>query len=333
MKIKAGIAGYGKMGKIRAQSIDSHPDIDLLYIFDPNIDSHDRAGVELVASYESLLSKNLDVIFICGYVKNAAEYTSRALDAGRHVFCEKPPSMNLAELKAVQKSLEDSRKILKYGFNHRYHYSVLEAKKMIESGEIGNILYMRGVYGKAGSLDFEKNWRNYKDFAGGGILMDQGIHMLDLFMHFTKSNFNCIGSSVKTAHWNIESEDNVMALLESQSGVVASLHSSATQWRHKFCLEIMGSSGYIILDGILSSTMSYAPERILLGKRNDENISISMGRPIESTYTFEKDDSWNFELIEFIDAISGARAIENGNLEDSINVMNLIELIYKKNDE
>jgi predicted dehydrogenase len=154
--------------------------------------------------------------------------------------------------------------------------------------------------------------------------------MLDLFMYLTNDCFRCIGASVKTAHWDIEYEDNVMALLENKDGVVASLHSSATQWRHKFSLEILGSTGYINLDGILSSTMSYAPEKILVGKHSDENTEISMGRPVESTYTYEKDNSWNFELQEFIDAINGKSPISNGSLADSVNLMRIIEEVYEK---
>ena len=79
-----------------------------------------------------------------------------------------------------------SEKILKYGFNHRYHYSVIEAKKIIDTGEMGKLLWMRGVYGKAGSIDYDKNWRNFRELSGGGILIDQGIHMLDLMMFFSK---------------------------------------------------------------------------------------------------------------------------------------------------
>jgi predicted dehydrogenase len=330
MRIKVGIAGYGKMGKIRAHTIDNYPDMELTHVFDPNITEIDRREVVLVKSYKELLNADIDAVFICAYAKQAAEYTCAALNAGLHVFCEKPPAMQSEELNFVRSCLENSGKILKYGFNHRHHYSVMEAKKLIESGKIGRILFMRGIYGKAGSLDFEKNWRNYKDFSGGGILMDQGIHMLDLFMYLTNDCFRCIGASVKTAHWDIEYEDNVMALLENKDGVVASLHSSATQWRHKFSLEILGSTGYINLDGILSSTMSYAPEKILVGKHSDENTEISMGRPVESTYTYEKDNSWNFELQEFIDAINGKSPISNGSLADSVNLMRIIEEVYEK---
>ena len=103
--------------------------------------------------------------------------------------------------------------LLKYGFNHRSHYSVIEAKKIIDSGKLGKLLWIRGVYGKAGSLDYHKNWRNYKKISGGGILIDQGIHMIDLMFHLSGQKFNVQHSLVSTLFWDIESEDNVFALL------------------------------------------------------------------------------------------------------------------------
>ena len=117
-----------------------------------------------------------------------ADFTTKAIKKGLHVFCEKPPAMKLKDLDSVFQAYNSSDKILKYGFNHRYHYSVIEAKKIIDSGKMGKLLWLRGAYGKAGSIDYHKNWRNYKKYSGGGILIDQGIHMLDLIRYFlTKS--------------------------------------------------------------------------------------------------------------------------------------------------
>jgi predicted dehydrogenase len=330
MMYKVGICGFGKMGKIRAETVDSHPDLELKSIYDPIHKKTNRDDVNLCESYNQLLESDVDVVFIAGYVEYAAEYTRKALNAGKHVFCEKPPATHSHELIEVQASLDSSKKILKYGFNHRYHYSVIEAKRIIDSGEIGEITILRGVYGKAGSLDFQKNWRNYKKFSGGGILIDQGIHMLDLFMYLANSEFNCSGSIVRTLQWDIECEDNVMALFETGSGIVASLHSSATQWKHKFNLEILGTKGFVTLDGILSATMSYAPEKMIVGLRKDERIGMSMGKPIEKVYIYEKDDSWLMELNEFVNAISGKRSVENGTIADSVRAMKLVEDIYSK---
>ena len=238
--------------------------------------------------------------------------------------------MTRKEILEVQKIEKKQKKILKYGFNHRFHHSIMEAKKQIRSKKLGKIIFMRGVYGKAGSIDFDKEWRQYKKFSGGGILFDQGIHMLDLFRYFTHEEFRCIGSKVSTLFWNIKLEDNAFAILKSQSNVITSLHSSATQWKHKFLLEIILQKGYVILDGILSTTRSYAPETLIVGKQGFKNIKKSMGKPREIKMVFEQDESWDIELSEFLNAIKYNKKIKNGNSNDALKVMSLMEEIYTK---
>lgn len=103
---------------------------------------------------------------------------------------------------------------------------------------MGKLLWLRGVYGKAGSIDYDKNWRNYREYSGGGILIDQGIHMLDLMRYFSNQDFVHINSFVTTSYWNIEAEDNAFAIMQSNEKITAMLHSSATQWKHKFLLEM-----------------------------------------------------------------------------------------------
>ena len=315
--LKFGIAGYGKMGKIRANSINDSEGTELVCLFDKdqeNIESE----VYLCSSYKQLLDSDIDGVFISTYVDAAADYVLRALKSGKHVFCEKPPSLTKNQLLEINEFLSDS------------NYSVMEAKKLIQKGTMGKLLWMRGVYGKAGSLDFKENWRNYKKYAGGGILMDQGIHMLDLFRFFAEEEFFCRASYLDTVFWEIENEDNAFVILESESGIVSSLHSTANQWKHKFLLELTFEKGYITLDGILSSTGSYAPEKLIYGYRDQEDIEKSMGRPLETTSVFEVDNSWVYELNEFVTAIRGDE-IRNGTLNDALQIMNLIEDIYATN--
>jgi predicted dehydrogenase len=219
--------------------------------------------------------------------------------------------------------------ILKYGFNHRYHYSVQEAKKIIESGSMGKLLWLRGVYGKAGSIDYNKNWRNYSKYSGGGILIDQGIHMIDLMRYFSEQNFTRINSFVTTSYWNIESEDNAFAIMQSDHKVTAMLHSSATQWRHKFLLEMCFEEGYINLDGILSGTRSYSPEKLIVGRREFEDITHAMGKPKENTTWFEYDDSWKLEIDEFINSILGNTKLKHGTIDDAYETLKLVESIYE----
>jgi predicted dehydrogenase len=327
--IKIAIAGFGKIGQIRANEITKNKMTKLVAVYDINKPERLSEDIKFCESYEELLSQNIDAVFVCAFNDVLADYTTQALKLGKHVFCEKPPARTSLELQSVIVAEKESGKILKYGFNHRYHYSVIEAKKLIESGEMGKMLWLRGVYGKAGSIDYHKNWRNFKKISGGGILIDQGIHMLDLIRYFSGQKFTHINSFVTTSYWDIEAEDNAFAIMQSDEKVTAMLHSSATQWKHKFLLEMCFEEGYINLDGILSGTRSYAPEKLVVGKREFEDITFAMGKPKESTTWFENDDSWKLEVDEFVDAIIGKSNIKNGTSEDAIKTLELVEKIYE----
>jgi predicted dehydrogenase len=331
-QIKLGIAGYGKMGKIREQSILESDYTKLVSIYEPTEYEHHDENVKACSSYEELLETDVDAIMVSAYVKVAAEYVIRALEAGKHVFCEKPPSMTSKEMLNVIEAEKRTGRVLKYGFNHRYHFSVMEAKKLIDEGTFGKLLWMRGVYGKAGSIDFHDNWRNYKNYSGGGILLDQGIHMLDLFRYFSNNEFECLSSYLTSSYWDIECEDNAFVTLKSSNDEVATLHSSATQWQHKFLLEMTFEDGYINLDGLLSSTKSYAPETLVVGRREFEDVTFAMGKPQELITYFEYDKSFELELNEFVNAIKGDGTIINGTTQDAYEIMKLTDYIYSNTD-
>ena len=329
--IKIGIAGYGKIGQLRAKILSERDDITIVGVFDPIKPKKLKTG-EFFESFDKLIEADIDAVFICAYNTVLAEYTSKALKKGINVFCEKPPAMKTEELGIVFDALKSSGKILKYGFNHRYHYSVMEAKKIVDSGKMGRLLWMRGVYGKAGSIDYNKNWRNYKKYSGGGILIDQGIHMLDLMRYFSNEKFNKINSYITTAYWNIKVEDNAFVLMQSDNNVIASVHSSATQWRHKFLLEMCFEEGYLNLDGILSGTRSYAPEKLIIGRREFEDVTFAMGKPKESIVFFENDHSWHLEIEEFMNALNGKGDIKEGTLQDAYDTLSLVQRVYDNSE-
>lgn len=328
MLIRVGIAGFGKIGQIRAAEILRNPETELISIFDLKQHADIPEKYLFCRSYEELLKSDIDAVFVCAYNDVLADFTIQALQAGKHVFCEKPPAKTSEELEKVMGVEKEAGLVLKYGFNHRYHYSVIEAKKIIDSGVMGNLLWMRGVYGKAGSIDYHKNWRNYRKISGGGILIDQGVHMLDLMLYFSGREFKHINSFVTTRYWDIEAEDNAFIIMQTDDEVTAMMHSSATQWRHKFLLEMTFEEGYINLDGILSATRSYAPEKLIVGRREFEDITHAMGKPQESITWFENDDSWALEVNEFVDAILGKRELVNGLSSDGLKVLKLVADIY-----
>ena len=244
------------------------------------------------------------------------------------MFCEKPPARTHAELLAVkEQSLKSPNLKLMYGFNHRFHLSVEEAKSIIDSNSFGRIINMKGVYGKSQMISFNQtDWRTSREAAGGGILLDQGIHMLDLIRYLSGESFTQVFSFIDNAFWNFDVEDNAYVLMKSPKGVVAQLHSSATQWRHVFNLEITLEKGSLILGGLLTGSKSYGDE-VLTVITSDPLID--KGTPRELTSKYNEDVSWDNEIKYFSNSLENNTSIERGNIDDALETMLLIETIYQ----
>jgi predicted dehydrogenase len=281
---------------------------------------------------ESVIGSDVDIILVATPNRFTPTMIISALDAGKHVFSEKPPGRTLQDIEDIIAAEKRNPELkLKFGFNHRYHAGIQEAKRIIESGRLGRILWMRGVYGKCGGIGFEETWRSNKDLAGAGILLDQGIHMLDLFRYFS-GDFTEVKSMVNTSYWNIDVEDNAFALLRDEnSGRVAMLHSSSTQWHHKFSLEIYLSDGILSVNGILSSTRSYGDETISVSRRQFDD-GFDTGKPQSETVFFDEDPSWELEIADFMDKVLNDKPVDSGTSDDALKVMKLVFAIYE-NDQ
>ncbi|MDA9249437.1 Gfo/Idh/MocA family oxidoreductase [Gammaproteobacteria bacterium] len=329
--MKVGIAGYGVVGKTRHRSIESNTSYQVTAISECNEEAQKfiPAGLEVYNDYKSLIvSADIDVIFISLPNQFAAEATCLSLQNGLHVFCEKPPARTYAELLEVEKqSLKFPDLKLMYGFNHRFHLSVEEAKVLIDSNSLGRLINMKGVYGKSQMISFNQtDWRTNREASGGGILLDQGIHMLDLMRYLSGENFTEVFSFIDNAFWNFDVEDNAYVLMKSPKGLVSQLHSSATHWRHIFNLEITLERGSLILGGLLTGSKSYGDETLTV---ITSNPSKDKGMPKESTSKYNEDVSWDNEIKYFVNSLAGNTSIERGNIKDALETMKLIEIIYK----
>ena len=204
MTLRVGIAGYGIVGKRRKNVIDAHPDMEVVAVCDRTFDSDGvlADGIKYYQNYVDLLQDDLDILLVCMTNEIAPVVTNAGLSEGLHVFCEKPPGRNVEDIKNVIKFHESVPHLkLMYGFNHRYHDSVKEALQIIQSGELGKIINLRGVYGKSKLITFNQpDWRTKRAIAGGGVLLDQGIHMVDLMRLFA-GEFHDVHSYISNLHW------------------------------------------------------------------------------------------------------------------------------------
>lgn len=326
--LKIGFLGFGKMGKIRYQTFNEMEQCTVQSVFEYNEKITTPEKLKRKKSAEELIASNdIDAVVISVPNYLIKTYVIACLESGKHVFCEKPPGMNLPEVLAMKKAMEKSGCKLMFGFNHRHHQSIIKAKDVVDSGQFGEILWMRGRYGKSVPEDFFEDWRSQKKLAGGGIFLDQGIHMLDLFMHLV-GKFDEVKSFVSNLYWKGDVEDNVFALFKNNKGQVASLHSTMTQWRHLFSLEIFLEHGYIALNGLKTSSNSYGEEKLTLAMNRTEAPTATWTD--EEQHTFTINDSWERELTIFRDAILENSPIETCGIEDAIQLMEMVDKVYSQ---
>ena len=327
-KLRVGIAGYGVVGKRRKECVDLHPDMEMVAICDQFFSDDEIIvdGLNSYQNYNDLLKEDFDVLIVCLTNEIAPDVTIAGLNKGLHVFCEKPPGRSVEDIaKVIKMAKECPNQKLMYGFNHRYHDSVREAMRIINSNELGKIINLRGVYGKSQLITFNQpDWRTKREISGGGVLLDQGIHMVDLMRLFA-GEFTQVHSFIKNNHWNYSVEDNAYALMQTEGGVVAMMNSSATQWRHRFHLDINFEKGSLILGGILSGSKSYGAETLTVVSANPEN---DRGDPKEVTTRYNTDPSWYSEIKEFADCIINDKKINHGTSDDALQTMKLVYKIY-----
>jgi predicted dehydrogenase len=328
--LKVVIAGYGILGKVRHNTIKKLTCFDVVAISDILIDSFNiDKNIKKYHDYVSMIEdKNLDydIVFVCLTNNSNPDATMRALNNNAHVFCEKPPGLSVQDIVNVIEVEKQHPKLkLMYGFNHRYHESVQEAICIIKSNKLGKIINIRGVYGKSQLITFSQpDWRTKREIAGGGVLLDQGIHMVDLMRLFA-GEFTEIHSFVENSYWNYDVEDNAYAIMRTKDGVVAMMNSSATQWRHRFHLDINFEKGSLILGGILSGSKSYGAETLTIVSSSPKN---DCGDPKETTIRYNTDPSWYAEIKEFSDCVINDKKITTGTSNDALQTMKLVYKIY-----
>jgi len=325
--LAVGIAGYGVVGRLRRAVIDQIDGFTCVAVCDRRLSQTSVDGVRAYREYQDLLTEELDVLVVCLSNDMAAEVTYAGLAHDLHVFCEKPPARTRAELAHVLAEAERKPHCcLAYGFNHRYHDSVVEAMALRDSGQLGSVISLRGAYGKSQLTTFDQSdWRTKRAIAGGGVLLDQGIHLVDL-MRLFGGEYEEIHSFISNAHWGHDVEDNAFAILRGRTGTLATLVSSATQWRHRFSLEITLTQGSLILEGILSGSKSYGAETLTVIRADP---SRDRGDPPETRTLYTSDPSWDREMRAFLGAIESGKPITMGGAHDAMRTLDTVLRIYE----
>jgi predicted dehydrogenase len=263
----------------------------------------------------------VDVVVVATTHRDLPLVSRAALTAGKHVLCEKPLARSAAEAVSAVDAARAAGRVLKVGFNHRHHPAVWEAHRRVATGVLGPLYFARCCYGHGGRPGYDREWRADPDLAGGGELLDQGVHALDLFRWFLGEVVQVTGQ-VNTFFWDVAPlEDNAFALLRFADGQTGQLHVSWTQWRNVFSFEVFGRDGYANVQGLGGS---YGEETLRVGRRRPEG-----GVPEEEVLRYPGEDrSWEAEWSEFVSAIREARQpLASG--EDGLRALQIVGAIYE----
>ena len=281
-------------------------------------------GTKAETHWEKVIqSRELDIVIVSTVNRDLASISLAALQAGKHVLCEKPAAGSAKELAIVVEQAEQNNLCFWVGYNHRYHPAIWKAKELFEKGTIGRGISIRCRYGHGGRKNYDQEWRTNQELALGGVLLDQGVHVVDLCRWFF-GEFAEVSGKVSTDFWPIAPlEDNAWGLLRTTEGRTAMFHNSWTQWRNLFSFELLGREGLLIVEGLGAS---YGTERLTVWKRKKH-----FGVPdllLDEEYTGE-DRSWELEWGEFVQAIEQKGECLSVSGREGVEVLHTIEAIYE----
>jgi predicted dehydrogenase len=279
-------------------------------------------GCDVTTDWRAAVQQSDVDIVIAATTNDALVETSlAAVQAGKHVLVEKPAARNVSELDVLIAAVEQKKNVqVRVGFNHRYHPGLIKARELVEAGELGELMFVRGRYGHGGRKGYDREWRANPVLSGGGELIDQGVHLIDLSRWFL-GDFSEIQGFAHTYFWDMQVDDNGFMLLRTANNQTAFLHVSCTEWKNLFSFEIYGRNGKLHIEGLGGS---YGVEKVSLYK-----MLLEMGPPDTTIWEYPRgDNSWALEFAEFLEDIRLKRT-PSANLMDARAALAVVEKIYK----
>jgi predicted dehydrogenase len=318
--------GCGLIGKKRAASIQQIPGAFLKYTCD--LDYNRASGLAqsspgcITADLKTALNdKAVQAVLISTLNSSLVPIAIDAVRAGKHVLIEKPGALNASELKTLLAEANKTGVKVRVSYNHRYHPALQKARDLFTQGALGQLMFIRGRYGHGGRIGYDTEWRANPALSGGGELIDQGVHLIDLAQWFM-GDFSTIDGHATTYFWNMKVDDNAFLSLRTSTGQTAWLQVSCTEWKNMFSFEIYGRDAKLSIEGLGGS---YGQEKLTYYKMLPQ-----MGPPDTTVFDYPQgDESWKLEMMEFIDDIKLNREPSPG-LNEGIKTLEVVETIYKK---
>ena len=270
--------------------------------------------------HDAITHRDVTIVIVATTNDVLAPITTAAVEAGKHVLVEKPAARSTAELDQVIAAAASSRAVIRVGFNHRYHPALRKSRELVDAGALGPLMFLRARYGHGGRVGYDREWRANRELSGGGALIDQGVHVIDLARWFL-GEFAKVDGFVQTYFWDMAVDDNAFALMRTADDRTAWLHVSCTEWKNLFSVEIYGRAGKIHIEGLGGS---YGTERVAFYRMRPE-----MGPPETTIWEYPGADiSWSVEFEEFLEDARLARQPAVG-LPDARSALAIVERIYR----
>lgn len=323
MSFGVGIIGCGLIGQKRAKALGEGRLLACADVSEARANAlAGNSGAKAFADWRELLAlPEIDVVVVATLHDSLAEITFAAVEAGKHVLVEKPAARTPSELEPVMRAAESRGVKVHVGFNHRYHRAFRKAREIYDTGALGELMFIRARYGHGGRIGYDKEWRAKPELSGGGELIDQGPHLIDLSRWFL-GEFHEVQGFAHTYYWDMPVDDNSFLLLKTEKQQVAFLHASCTEWKNLFSMEIYGRNAKLEISGLGGS---YGLERLTYYKMLPE-----MGPPETTSWEYPMgDDSWAVEMAEFYEDIRLDRHPAAG-LKDAYEVLKVIEKVYRE---
>jgi predicted dehydrogenase len=270
---------------------------------------------------DAVSDPKVEVVFIATLNSMLAPIALAAVKNGKHVLVEKPAAIFTKELDELEAAAKKTGALVRVGYNHRYHPAALKAVELFRSGVLGPMMFLRGRYGHGGRIGYEKEWRADAKISGGGELIDQGVHLIDLAGIFL-GEFTSVEGHAATYFWKMPVDDNAFLSLRNAAGNTAWLHVSCSEWKNLFSLEIYGRDAKLHWEGLGGS---YGIERLTYYKMLPQ-----MGPPETTVWEFPRgDESWKIEMVEFFEDVKLKRTPVPGLIEAKA-ALAVVEKIYQK---
>lgn len=279
--------------------------------------------VATTAWREAIEAAGVEIVIVAVRHDQLAAITQAAVEAGKHVLVEKPAARRAVELDPVIAAAARTGRLVRVGYNHRFHRAFRQARRIVEEGGIGELMFLRARYGHGGRPGYDREWRADPDLSGGGELIDQGVHLIDLARWFL-GDFRRVDGLARTFFWEMPVDDNAFLLLRTPADRVAFLHASCTEWKNLFSFELYGRSGKLQVEGLGGS---YGVERLAHYRMLPE-----MGPPETTIWEYPMaDDSWEAEFAAFLEDIRLGRQPTPG-LDDARAVLAVVEAVYAESE-